>query len=118
MVCQYLKEAKKKIKVKSNNIVLVLCCTHFQFIKSVFKQVAQDIFEANIVILNPNEVMPKVIPLEQEVDDMENVSLINKVYSNMEITAEEILHIGTAIHKDAPPVYQALKNYCLLSTFY
>jgi len=113
MIEEYLTAAKRKITIQSKHLILALCCTHFQFAESIFKEIAQDIFEANIIILNPNEAMSKVVQLEQEVHYGGSGKLIHKMISNMEIYEEEISTIGAAIQGDAPGVYLALKNYQL-----
>jgi len=114
MIFQYLEEAKGKIINKSQPIFLVLGCTHYQFVKSLFKKIGQSVFESEVLILNPNEAMSKVIQIEKEGDFKEPIKLAHKVYSNMQITKEEIHNIGTAVQKDSPDVYQALKNYIQL----
>jgi glutamate racemase len=43
MIRTYLSEAKEKTKGNPENIVLVLCCTHFQMAKSIIQEIGQDI---------------------------------------------------------------------------
>lgn len=114
MILQYLEEAKRKIIHKSEPVFLVLGCTHYQFAKSIFKRIAKNVFESEVFILNPNEAMSKVIHLEKEAYSNTPIKLTHKVYSNMQITKEEIQNIGAAIQKDSLAVYQALKNYAQL----
>ncbi len=111
MIRQNLEEAKRKIINKSQPVILVLGCTHYQFAKSIFIKVAQNVFESEVVILNPNEAMSAIIQIEKEANFKEPIKLAHKVYSNMQISKEEIHNIGAVVQHYSPAVYQALKNY-------
>lgn len=114
MMKTYFLEAKSKIKTPSEDIGLALCCTHYYFAEARFKQMAQEILEAKIRILNPNREMLSAVCLSSVENASENTSIHNQVYSYMEIRTHEITSIGALLKKDHPRIDQALKNYTQL----
>ena len=114
MMKTYFLEAKSKIKTPSENIGLALCCTHYYFAEARFKQMAQEILEAKIRILNPNREMLSAVCMNSEKNNSDDTSISNQVYSFMEIRTHEIKCIGALLKKEHPRVGQALKNYTQL----
>lgn len=112
LIRQYLQEAKDKMIKPSQDIVLALCCTHYQFGAKQIEEIAGDIFDSNLTLLNPNESMPEVIQWDAAIGKNKYLEINNKVYSSIPLCESEIQSIGLAIQEEAPAVYLALKNYC------
>ena len=114
MVGTYLQEAKQKIIDRPKEIILVLCCTHFELIQTIIKQIAQTVFDANVKILNPNYAMVQTIYENFNFSDKKGAAITNKCFSNPFLSKNEIQTFTNVFKEKTPEVCQALQNYELL----
>lgn len=61
MIQTYVKEAVDQMKGFSGRVYAALCCTHFGYRKSLFKNAFEQHFDGSAELLNPNEEMAKRI---------------------------------------------------------
>lgn len=118
-IVHYLQSAKQRLPKQAKHIAIGLCCTHYGYATEKIRIAAQQIFDKQEVqILNPNQLMAQMFVNKCQKSDItpkRYATIVNGCFSNATIDKSHIENIGQMIIKDAPAVYDALKNYQLWS---
>ncbi|MBI5726561.1 MAG: aspartate/glutamate racemase family protein [Ignavibacteriales bacterium] len=107
----YLDDMPKPVSTEKK-IFTALCCTHYGFSKTLFKNKLNSLFH-EAVILNPNDEMVKLFRFSGASSVSTGTISIN-VYSQAKLSDEEITAIGALIAPVSQKAYKALEVYTRL----
>lgn len=121
LITQYVDESSKKL-TNSNNVLGVLCCTHYFFSKDIFINVMKEKLGEKFQVLDPNERMADfVISYLSNLTGVKQIderTIENRVYSKVKLFQTEIDTLGAVIQSISPNVQKALLNYELSNNLF
>ncbi len=108
---QYLTKAFNNIYLeKTEEIILVLACTHYGYSKDIFRSVIKKKFKNKLKIINPNDGMVEAVANLKSINTDE-INITNKVVSRVKLKENQIEILGKLLYKDSKELTRALEKY-------
>lgn len=88
-----------------------LCCTHYQYAQSVFRDVFAEQYPAAVHIVDPNQGMIEFLFKEGDNNRFTNTSVQTEVISQAKINDQDLQSIGRLLAQTSPDFAARLANY-------
>ncbi|MBZ0184496.1 MAG: hypothetical protein K8F60_18705 [Melioribacteraceae bacterium] len=111
MTENFLKEALSQSEYLSDKVITSLCCTHYGYSEEIIRKSAEEIFNKEIEIVNPNTKMVEETLQRLKLITKDFSNITSEVFSQVLLKDEEIKSLSEIIYQDSPQVSQALQNY-------
>ena len=108
-ILRYALEAREKMEGRRPSVLyLALCCTHYGYATLEWRQIFSDVFQAEVRIVNPNELLDygAVCGAGPFVPD-----LSFDIYSRVKLLPERIEAMAEIFSSGMPLIVEALRNY-------
>jgi len=111
MISKYLGEAKSKLGYVQDKIYIALCCTHYEYSVSQFKEEAERIFGNRVGIINPNSALveTKDVAGYPLADKKNKISL--EIVSKNKIRETDLDSLEPLIASKSKNAARAFRNY-------
>lgn len=107
----YFDEVKENRKENKNGLLIALCCSHYGYSLNSFEKIAREKFGKGTYVLNPNSEMAKSIIYKKNINKYKNISISVAVFSQAELSEQEIDSISKELQKKSLLTSKALNSY-------
>lgn len=115
MIEMFAEEALGKFKTKdTEELLLGLCCTHYQYAADTFQKVFSDVSGKTVHVLDPNEKMSAYIFENSNKHRFSATRTETQVVSQAKLSPEDIKSISGMIRPVSPAFSKALQKYIRL----
>lgn len=112
MIEMYADEALEKMENNENDTLnLALCCTHYTYSSSLFRDIFGQISGKNVNIIDPNKEMSAYLFEQSDAKRFETTKISTRVVSQAKVLPSDINAIAGMLDRVSPAFTQALKKY-------